>query len=154
MYNKILVAVDRSSIADQVFATSLTLAKALNSDLMLLHVISQESQDSPISYAPYTESYNFEVFEYIHKEWENFKLESERLLKQKAEKAQAEDVNAEFTQIMGDPASSIVEFSKNWGAELIVMGRRGYSGLKEVLLGSVSSYVIHRSHCSVHLVQS
>lgn len=154
MYNKILVAVDRSPMGDQVFATSLTLAKALNSELMLLHVLSQEAQDSPISFAPYSESYDFEVFENLRQEWESFKRESEKILRQWTEQAQAEGVKAEFRQITGNPAPSIVEFSKNWGAELIIMGRRGNSTLKEIILGSVSSYVLHRSHCSVHLVQT
>ncbi|NEP40617.1 MAG: universal stress protein, partial [Okeania sp. SIO2H7] len=35
----------------------------------------------------------------------------------------------------------------------IVMGRRGHSVFSELLLGSVSNYVIHRAHCSVHIVQ-
>ena len=58
MYNKILVAIDRSSIRDKVFETGLTLAKALDSQMRLLHILSQESQDSPIDFAPYSESYN------------------------------------------------------------------------------------------------
>ena len=63
MYHKILVAIDRSPISEKVFETGLTLAKALDSQLMLLHILSQESQDSPIDFATYSESYNRETLE-------------------------------------------------------------------------------------------
>ena len=47
----------------------------------------------------------------------------------------------------------ICKLAQEWNADLIVMGRRGHSILSELVLGSVSSYVIHRAHCSVHIVQ-
>ena len=121
---------------------------------MLLHVLSQEAQDSPITFVPYPESYNFETFEILQKEWEKFRQESLEFLKKLAEEAKREGVETEFTQLAGNPASSIVKFSQDWGAELIIMGRRGHATWKEIVLGSVSSYVIHRSHCAVHLVQT
>ncbi|NJN32588.1 MAG: universal stress protein [Synechococcales cyanobacterium RM1_1_8] len=43
--------------------------------------------------------------------------------------------------------------AKTWEAELILLGRRGRSGLKELMLGSVSSYVMHRANCSVLVIQ-
>jgi glycosyltransferase involved in cell wall biosynthesis len=41
----------------------------------------------------------------------------------------------------------------NWDADLVVMGRRGLSGIKEMFLGSVSNYIIHHVPCSVLIVQ-
>ncbi len=154
MSHKILVAIDRSPIGEKVFETGLTLAKAFDSQLMLLHILSQESQDSPIDFAPYSESYNSETLETFQKEWKNFEQESLKLLQQWSEKANSQGVKTEFTQLTGNPGSSIVKFSQDWGADLIIMGRRGQSTLKEILVGSVSSYVIHRSHCAVHLIQT
>ena len=45
------------------------------------------------------------------------------------------------------------ESSQNWEADLIVIGRRGHQGLSEILLGSVSNYVVHHAPCSVLVVQ-
>jgi nucleotide-binding universal stress UspA family protein len=154
MYRKILVAIDRSPISDKVFQTAVTLAKGLNSQLMLLHVLSQEAQDSPISFAPYSESFSEEVFESFQKEWESFERESLKHLQQWAQQANEQGVITEITQLKGNPASSLVKFSQDWGAELIIVGRRGHSTLGEIILGSVSSYIIHRSHCAVHIVQT
>jgi len=36
---------------------------------------------------------------------------------------------------------------------LVVVGRRGHSGLSELFLGSVSNYVLHRAPCSVLTIQ-
>lgn len=39
------------------------------------------------------------------------------------------------------------------GAALVVVGRRGLSGLQEVVLGSVSSAVLHRAPCPVLVIR-
>ena len=46
----------------------------------------------------------------------------------------------------------ICELAKFWNADLIIMGRRGRSGLAEVFLGSESNYVLHHAPCSVQIV--
>jgi nucleotide-binding universal stress UspA family protein len=53
----------------------------------------------------------------------------------------------------GHPARAIVSFAKANSAELIVMGSRGLSAFQEVLLGSVSDYVLRHSHCPVTIVR-
>ena len=53
---------------------------------------------------------------------------------------------------VGHPGSLIRDLAMNWSADLIVMGRRGLSGLQEVFLGSVSNYILHHAPCSVLIV--
>jgi nucleotide-binding universal stress UspA family protein len=43
--------------------------------------------------------------------------------------------------------------ARSWPADLIVIGRRGRTGLKEALMGSVSNYVVHHAPCTVMVVQ-
>ena len=45
MYKKILVAMDTSAIGDRVFDTALQLAKISHSNLMLVHILSEEAQE-------------------------------------------------------------------------------------------------------------
>ena len=47
MFNRILVAVDRSEMSMKVFEQALSLAKITSANLMLLHVLSQEEEGSP-----------------------------------------------------------------------------------------------------------
>ena len=55
--------------------------------------------------------------------------------------------------VSGDYANSILEVAKEKNADLIIMGRRGLSNLKGLLLGSVSQKVSQRADCSVLTVK-
>jgi nucleotide-binding universal stress UspA family protein len=58
-------------------------------------------------------------------------------------------------EIIGGPANQvIVEEAANWGADLIVMGSRGLGVWNRLLLGSVSSAVVHHAPCSVEIVRT
>ncbi len=54
---------------------------------------------------------------------------------------------------IGDPAEEIVALARREHANLIVMGSRGLSPVRELLLGSVSEKVIHHAHCAVTVVR-
>jgi nucleotide-binding universal stress UspA family protein len=55
--------------------------------------------------------------------------------------------------IQGPPRQVIVEEAERWNADLIVMGSRGLGAWNRLLLGSVSSGVIHHARCSVEIVR-
>ena len=56
--------------------------------------------------------------------------------------------------IQGPPRQGIVEEAERWGADLIVMGSRGLGTWNRLLLGSVSSAVVHQAKCSVEIVRT
>jgi len=60
-------------------------------------------------------------------------------------------IDAEFVEAQGDPGTAIVEAAK--GADLIVVGTRGLNPVQRILLGSVSSKVVHRAECDVLVVR-
>jgi nucleotide-binding universal stress UspA family protein len=53
----------------------------------------------------------------------------------------------------GDPAEVIIDVVQEEGADLIVVGARGLSGLQRFLLGSVSSKLSHHAPTSVMVVR-
>jgi nucleotide-binding universal stress UspA family protein len=53
----------------------------------------------------------------------------------------------------GDPADVIIDVAQEEGADLIIVGARGLSGLQRFLLGSVSSKLSHHSPISVMIVR-
>lgn len=59
-------------------------------------------------------------------------------------------VSIEIRQIPGGPGASLVEESE--GAELVVVGSRGFGGFTGLLLGSVSTQVASHAHCPVLVV--
>ena len=156
MFKKILVAVDRSDMSIKVFEQALSLAKITSANLMLLHVLSQEEEGSPealvfpnIDYYP---GWNEQSFKLYQEHWEKFKNEGWQMLQSWSAQANTSGVNTEFTQNTGSPGRMICELATDWNADLIIMGRRGRSGLAEFFLGSVSNYVLHHAPCSVQIV--
>lgn len=157
MFHKILVAMDNSDSSQQIFEKALVLGKATEAQLMLLHVLSNEEEGCPDSpYVPGIESYgafNEEIIKSYHEQWRAYEERGLEKLRSRAEQAKLAGISAEFTQIVGSPSRTICEMAHDWDADLIVIGRRGRSGLSELFLGSVSNYVTHHAHCSVLTVQ-
>ncbi|AFZ59622.1 universal stress protein [Anabaena cylindrica FACHB-243] len=156
MFNKILVALDRSEMGRDVFEQALGLAKLTSAKLMLLHVLSLEESGSPdIMIAPHIDYYpgwNEQNFKLYQQNWETFKTESLQMLQSFSSQANTLGINTEFSQNSGSPGRIICDLAKAWNADIIVMGRRGHSGLTELFMGSVSNYVLHHAPCSVHVM--
>ncbi|MEY2913390.1 MAG: universal stress protein [Dolichospermum sp.] len=156
MFKRILAALDRSEMGTEVFNQALCLAKLTSAELMLLHVLSHEEDGSPealifpnIDYYP---GWNEETFKLYQEHWEKFKNEGLQMLQSFTSQANTAGINTEFTQNSGNPGRMICELARTWNADLIMMGRRGRSGLAEFFLGSQSNYVLHHAPCSVQIV--
>jgi nucleotide-binding universal stress UspA family protein len=52
----------------------------------------------------------------------------------------------------GFPKKEILNIAKEWGAELIIMGTHGRTGLSHMLVGSVAEYVIKNADVPVLVV--
>ncbi len=55
--------------------------------------------------------------------------------------------------VFGDTGHTIVKFAKDKNYDIIVIGARGLSPVKEVFLGSVSNYVLHKTGLPVLVVK-
>jgi nucleotide-binding universal stress UspA family protein len=53
----------------------------------------------------------------------------------------------------GNPKDEVVEEAQSWGADCVFVGAKGMRGVDRLLLGSVSSAVSARAHCSVEVVR-
>jgi nucleotide-binding universal stress UspA family protein len=53
----------------------------------------------------------------------------------------------------GDPRSTIVDEADEWGADLIVLGSHGRTGVARWLLGSVAQAVVGHASCTVEVVK-
>jgi nucleotide-binding universal stress UspA family protein len=137
MFNKILVALDRSEKSQFVLVEALTLAKSVDADVLLIHVVS-----------PMEERLRSAANQ-VREAEESGML----LLRSRAQQALELGVKTEFSQVTGDPGRTICRVAEDWGADVIILGRRERSGLSEMLLGSMSSYILHHAPCSILTVQ-
>ena len=55
--------------------------------------------------------------------------------------------------LTGDAKARIIDEAKEWGADLVVVGAQGRSGIDRILQGSVSEAVAIHTHCSVEVIQ-
>jgi nucleotide-binding universal stress UspA family protein len=49
--------------------------------------------------------------------------------------------------------AAIVDYAEKNNIDLIVLGTKGYSGIKKLLLGSVASAVLTYAHCPVMVIR-
>lgn len=70
-----------------------------------------------------------------------------------ARKLRSAGLRAEVFIRRGNPADQILEEADTWGADCIFVGAKGIRGIDRLLLGSVSSAVSARAHCSVEVVR-
>lgn len=54
----------------------------------------------------------------------------------------------------GHAGAQIVEEAKEWGADLVLVGSHGRTGIKRVLMGSVAEHVVAHAPCSVEVVRA
>jgi nucleotide-binding universal stress UspA family protein len=76
-----------------------------------------------------------------------------KILKNLEDKAASWGVAAETLIKQGDSSRLIVETAKDHGAEVIVMGSHGRSGLTRLLMGSITEKVIGAAVCPVLVVK-
>lgn len=158
MVKKILVALDRTEKSQQVLDEAISIAKATGASLTLLHAFSffdPEYADIAYQYpnmkVPLLQD---EAVMFYLEQWQTIEKASQEYLHHHAEQAQAQGVTTDYIQQLGHPEQIICEVAKQRSIDLIVIGRRGRRGLSEILLGSVSNYVMHHAQCSVLVVQT
>jgi len=157
MFNRILVGINSSDNNQHAFEEAIALAKLTNASLMLLHVLSPVNIGYPTPPFPYADGFystmQTEAVESYMQQMKVLEKQGLELLKALTNRAIADGVVAEFTQNLGDPGQAICNLAQTWSADLIVVGRRGRSGLGELVMGSVSNYVMHHAPCSVLTIQ-
>jgi len=76
-----------------------------------------------------------------------------RVLAGGEQKAKSANVKVETVLREGNTVQEIVALAKEGEFDLIVMGARGISRIRELLMGSVSEGVIKNAHCPVLVVK-
>jgi len=139
----ILVGVDGSENSTRALDFALDLAEKFNASIMILNVseslaMTAVSEESNLYSGPKVTVPSQDLRK-IHNE----------ILNRNIAHAKASKPNLTVSSMMkeGDPAVEIVEAAKEGGFDVIVVGHRGLSRAKELVLGSVSEKVAHLTPC-------
>lgn len=143
IFRRILVPLDYSQHSDEALAVAEDLAEQLGAELHLVHAF-----EIPV---PIVTPYEVAIPEnYI----EPVRQEATRRLEQAREKVAARGLAVKAHLTESPAASAIVRVAEEIDADLIVMGTRGNTGLKHLLLGSVAERTLRTAPCSVLTVKS
>jgi nucleotide-binding universal stress UspA family protein len=142
MFNKILCPVDFSEFTDQILDYAVTIAKRFDSELHLIHVIPNLNYFTP--YESFLTPENLVAIE------RNIKGEVEKDFDKITKK-----IDLPFKRIIktGVTFVEIIDYIKEHGVDLVVMGTHGRSGIEHILIGSVAEKVVRKSPCPVLTVR-
>lgn len=145
---KILLATDASKDAEKAALIASDIANSTGSELQILHVGNTKdfhvAPGAEQSFSPRTVSLG------------EIREKAEKTLGQAVE--QVEEAGGTVAQAhlrLGDPDDEILRFcDEQGGFGLIVMGSRGLTRIKRVVMGSVSESIVRHAHCPVLVARS
>lgn len=140
---KILVPLDFSEHSKKALQTAIALAKGVGAEIHLLHVLHYPVQIAVPGQIAIPQDL-----------WTEIRDAAARKLEKAAKTVQEDGVSCETHLSEGPSAHSVVELAEKIDADLIVMGTRGLSGLKHVMLGSVAERTVRLAHCPVMTVKA
>ena len=144
MFKNILVASDGSEHSDRAFGVAIHFARSLGSSLSIVTVVPSYPEYSfgTVPGSPLVVPEEEQV---------RFHREIATRLKERAESGGVKSVTCEVLE--GHPGELILTESKTQNADLIVLGARGISRARRLLLGSVSHSVAIESTAPVLVVR-
>jgi len=142
MFEKILCPVDFSEFTDEILAYAVNIAKRFDSELHLIHVIPNLNYFTP--YESFLTPENLVAIERniegeVGKDFDNI----------------TKKLDLPFKRIVktGVTFVEIIDYIKDQGIDLVVMGTHGRSGIEHILIGSVAEKVVRKSPCPVLTVR-
>ena len=143
MFHKILVPIDFSDHSKAALESAIQLAKTFGAELCLLHCYAI----NPGGVSPYGVSLPPTYFDEIR---DAARQKLDRWL----EKVTAEGIKARPLLSSVCPSEEIPLMAEELGSDLIVMGTRGLSGFKHLMLGSVAERTLRAAPCPVLTVRA
>jgi len=154
MFNRILVAVDGSEQSKKALNQALELAQKFSAKITLIHVYSAAVPLVPAADTFTTPSVTTPAsVEMAARILEEAKQMGKQILDEADKSAKEIGISAEKVLKEGDAVKEIVALAEQGRFDLIVVGHRGWSKLKELLLGAVSEGVSHKAPCPVLIVK-
>ncbi len=148
---KVLIALDYDPTAQKVAETGFSIAKAMNAEITLLHVIADPVYYSSEEYSPimgfngFMETGQLQLYSIDS-------LEKASLHYLDKSRHHLGDKDIKTIVMQGDTAESILKTAKDLHSDIIVMGSHSRRRLDEILMGSVTEKVLHHSDIPLFII--
>jgi nucleotide-binding universal stress UspA family protein len=141
MFTKILVPADGSDNSYRALEAALVFSEKLGSSISVVNVMEQV----PITH--------IESEKLLNELLEAYKKENQEILSKCSDIAHQKGITIKTVLLQGNPAPVILDYIKKENFDLVIMGSRGMGKFKELILGSVSSKIMHHSPCAVMIIR-
>ncbi|UQZ34764.1 universal stress protein UspA [Paenibacillus sp. PK3_47] len=143
LFSKILLAYDGSKASNKALERAIELAKVTpGSSLHVVHAFEFPRFFIGEALAPLPAS--------VNKDYYDLAVQTTDEVRGRLE---AEELNATVELLQGSPAEVVLEYAKQNGADVIVIGSRGLGGIREFVLGSVSHNVVQHARVPVLVIK-
>jgi nucleotide-binding universal stress UspA family protein len=138
---RIVVATDFSEGSDAAMERAFALAKPLDATVDLVHVLDTAILTAPQSLGAMPLIDPQALMDQI-----------DEALTARIEKARSLGIVCQSDSLDGYPAREIVRHAEKVGADLIVVGTHGRTGVAKVIMGSVAQRVVQHATCPVLVI--
>ncbi len=139
MYDKILVPLDGSELAEVTLWYGARLAGRLHSTLTLVYVTPSDELTSPYMYECY-----------LKDTVGRLKADAKKYAKETG----GGDITVDYKILKGDPAEEIVDYADKAKNDLIILSTQGKSGIKRWAMGNVANKVLRATRKQVLLIRA
>lgn len=131
MFNKIMIPTDGSKYASKAEDMAISIAEKFQARILAVHII-----DEKLIYP-----------------FEDLEEEGKTILENTSLKADKQGVTADQVLIVGNPTHDMAKIVEKTGADLMVIGTHGKTGLTKILMGSVAENAIKTVKIPILLVK-
>jgi len=148
---KVLIALDYEPPAQKIAETGYTLAKAMNAEIVLLHVLSDANYYASLNYFPVMGYEGFNNISTLPVEnIDDLRKTAQEFLDKSKQHLNDDTITTVIKE--GDFAEGIIATAAETNADVIVMGSHGRRGLDKMLMGSVAERVLHKSTVPLFII--
>jgi nucleotide-binding universal stress UspA family protein len=145
---KILVPYDGSAPSQRAVEYALRIATAVGKPQVDMHLLNVQEADPSIS-----DFFTRDAADVAERVVTTGRHSGAKLLESPAQAVEASGVRVARAVLLGDPAAVIGSYADNQRCDMVVMGTRGLGPVSGLLLGSVTSKVVHSVKMPVTLVK-
>lgn len=148
---KVLIALDYDPTAKEVAEEGYSLAKAMNAEVILMHVVTDPVYYTTTEYSPIMGFGGYmDVAQFQPDTIEGLKSASKHFLDKT--KLHLGDDSIQTSVKEGDIADSILKAAKEYHADIIVVGSHSRKWLEDILVGSVAEDVLNHTHIPIYVI--
>lgn len=149
LIKKILIGIDNSTFSEHAAKYGFDMARTFNAKVGLVHIVEPTFMPPSAGLDPLSRPMQDAIGDAEIMQIQNDM--SENLL-EKTEKKFGKGLQVTHFNEFGDTADGIIDCSKDFGADLIVLGTHSRSGIDRLLMGSIAEHVVRHSEIPVLVV--